>query len=269
MALNTNIVAHLTARGYSGGTYNEILRDALETATGGTGSVNDLWLQYLSSFSGGKADRLLQYIDTNFFYTGSLIDKMSNLVSDPIRTNEMTRSEELDNADWNKIRSSITANALTSPDGSTAADKLVEDTTMANSHLMEQLFSFTSGQATTFSVYAKKGERDRLRLRPGNTVTYPADTTFDLTAGTVDTILLGSAAIEDVGDGWYRCSITADAGATAATNVQAYLVDTLTNVLYNGDGTSGLYLWGAQLEEANSASSYIRTTTAAKTRFLI
>jgi len=33
-----------------------------------------------------------------------------------------------------------------------------------------------------------------------------------------------------------------------------------------GDGTSGIYIWGAQLEAASFASSYIPTTTASVTR---
>ena len=35
---------------------------------------------------------------------------------------------------------------------------------------------------------------------------------------------------------------------------------------FTGDGTSGVYLWGAQIEAGSFASTYILTTTTAVTR---
>jgi hypothetical protein len=40
----------------------------------------------------------------------------------------------------------------------------------------------------------------------------------------------------------------------------------LAAIPWTGDGTSGVYVWGAQLEEAFFASSYIQTTSAQVTR---
>jgi hypothetical protein len=39
------------------------------------------------------------------------------------------------------------------------------------------------------------------------------------------------------------------------------LINTGTTSNYTGDGTSGIYLWGAQLEEASTVGEYVKTTT--------
>jgi hypothetical protein len=98
-----------------------------------------------------------------------------------------------------------------------------------------------------------------------------AGTVFNLSTGAADgnsdVATPTSAGIESLGDGWYRCWIVVT--ATAASN--GFRVYPMTGAgaaayLYEGDGTSGLYIWGAQLEAASFPSSYIPTTTASATR---
>ena len=179
------------------------------------------------------------------------------------RTNLCLQSQTLDNASWTKTRSSITANSTTAPDSTSTADSFVEDATASNTHQMLQSISFTAGTEYTFSIYAKKNSREHLRLVfPSAAFSLTPFCTFDLNLGTMATPSDCTSAIESVGSGWYRCSITATADITSSGNIILRLGTSLTTVSYSGDGTSNLYLWGAQVEAYPSATAYIATTTA-------
>jgi hypothetical protein len=88
---------------------------------------------------------------------------------------------------------------------------------------------------------------------------------FDLSAGTVGTVVSGyTAAIEDVGNGWYRCSVS---GVTLSAG---YLIvgvaDADNSTTVTKSGTDGILVWGAQAETGSFGSSYIPTVGAAVTR---
>jgi hypothetical protein len=163
------------------------------------------------------------------------------------RYNLLTYTEQFDNAAWTKSNATVTANAVIAPDGTTTADKLVENAANAE-HLVFQ--SITSG-SNTISVYAKAAERSWLRMGDSS----GAKIWFDLANGT-----LGSAdrpaSIQPIGNGWYRCSYL----GSNFTNI-SFLVATGNNVnAYTGDGTSGIYIWGADLRPASQATGLIGPT---------
>jgi hypothetical protein len=170
--------------------------------------------------------------------------------------NLLLQSQTFDNASWTKSNSSITANAATAPDGTITADKEIPANGVAGTYIA-QGFSATSGTTYTYTVYAKASEFSELRLL-GESGAFGSNTTgvYNLSTG-VASVAAGSPTVSmtSVGNGWWRCVWTATATATTTGSVQQRINTT-------GDGTSGLFIWGAQLSVGPNALDYTPTTTA-------
>ena len=204
------------------------------------------------------------------FATGVLRRTDKGVLIEGARTNLCLRSQEFDNASWTKTRCSATANAITAPDGTLTADKLTEDTSN-NSHQALQTITVASGVMTA-TIYFKAAERTFAQVSMSDNATGTAQCVFNLSNGAMGTPSVNgswtsvSAAISTLANGWYRCSVAATRGAGTETVIIAGLATAIATTSYMGDGTSGVYLWGAQLEAASFPSSYIPTTTASATR---
>jgi hypothetical protein len=191
------------------------------------------------------------------------------LLVEETRTNLLLQSEDFGTT-WDATRASVSTNSIAAPNGTITADKLTEDNTASNSHFVAQSsISFVSGTIYTFSVYVKSAEKSQLRLAFlstafGTAVAYNFDlsavTATQQTSGTND-----SGSIVSIGDGWYRCRISAQTTASVSATVSIFLLSAGL-ALYTGDGTSGLYIWGAQVEVGSFLTSYIPTSGSTVTR---
>jgi hypothetical protein len=176
--------------------------------------------------------------------------------------NLLLRSQEFDNAIFQKNSSSVSANTTTAPDGTLTADTWTGDGTFST-HFLAQVVSTISGVAYTQSVFAKKGTNDFIQI-VGTTAIYDANSwaNFDLENGVVGTVgSSATATITDFGNGWYRCTMTATAITIASSN--GFLLWLITSATASRAQTNSLatsvHLWGAQLVEGSTALTYQKT----------
>ena len=190
-------------------------------------------------------------------------DQSLGLLIEEARTNLLLYSADFSDAAWTKAASSITSNTIVAPDGTISGDKLVENAT-TNFHYVVPALAITvsAGVSITVSVFAKQGERTGVGVFPYSSA---AGARFNLADGTVFGTDAGvTATITAVGNGWYRCSATIVAPATSATPWILTLLSGSTN--YTGDGYSGIYIWGAQLEVGLFSTTYIATVATTQQR---
>ena len=175
------------------------------------------------------------------------------------RVNLLERTEELDDVYWFKSGGVVvTPNAIAAPDGTMTADLGNKSTTSSFRGIarLGGLPELTSSEAT-FSVYMKAGTSSVSAITLGdNTAGLNRITIVVAWNSGVPTISGGTGIIQDVGNGWYRIIGTSTAivpGNTMQANMYPAGL---------GADVGTTYLWGAQLEQGSTATTYQRVTTA-------
>ena len=184
------------------------------------------------------------------------------LLLEPASTNLITYSEAFDNPYWTKSGSSVVS-GFTSPDGTNNAFKLVEDTS-GGAHFITTPITWAADN-NTFSIYAKSNGRNWIRLNTndstGNNLAW-----FNISNGTLGSKDAGiTTSITLIADGWYRCSMTKTLTSFAG-GATILIADADGSSTYTGNGTSGIYIFGAQLEQQSYPTSYIPTSGSTVTR---
>lgn len=184
------------------------------------------------------------------------------------RTNLANWSEAASSFYGGNLSGEMYDNAGIAPDGTHTAD-LVHQSTLSEHQSIYGAIGGISGNTTyTRSCYFKsRGARYVALMQYDGFSNH--GTTYDLQDGVVVTTE-GSAtgAIEDVGNGWFRCSQTFTTTAAAGSErIQIALPSGGNNTFaHTGDGWSGVLFWGWQLEQGAFPTSYIKTSGSTVTR---
>ena len=183
--------------------------------------------------------------------------------------NLLQYSEVLNQAIWTVNSISIDANNTTAPDGTLTAEKIrvISGQPVGSSHIQQVVNKAAGILQFSCSSYLKAAELNsgRLFVRDSISAANNANVQFNLNTGVISlaatangTFSSASATITNVGNGWYRCTLSF---TSSSDTVLQFRIGTADTTITTGNGTDGIFAWGAQLVEGTSARDYLRTET--------
>ena len=179
--------------------------------------------------------------------------------------NLLLQSQALATSPWATVNVTSTNNASTAPDSTSTATSLVPAATTGSNHYISQVFTTVLGTNYTFSFYFKANGYTSISLGADN----GGYANFDLSgvASTTFGAYWSNTSITSAGSGWYRCVATYSSASFVVGRIYVIVNATYPGAAapasYTGNGTSGVYAWGAQVEFGSIANTYIPTTTTA------
>ena len=183
---------------------------------------------------------------------GLKIAAMASAFCSTTRTNLLPNTEAIDNASWIKSDTTVTVDDALSPIGTMTADRLVENTANSTHYFYAQPL-IPSGTNITWSIYAKAAGRTVISLGYQTPEISSAACLYNLMTGVATMFGEGTGVMTDVGNGWYRCSLS---WLTRGSDPFLFSLMYDNVELYLGDGVSGVEYWGSQVEVMSSASPY-------------
>ena len=160
----------------------------------------------------------------------------------------------------------VSADTTAAPNGSITADTVTGTSSSLNLKYLYKNYATNTTGAYTASIYLKTNTQSIVLLRLNdNTGNNGARQLINLSTGalsgsvvTEGTATGASSTISDVGNGWYRCTVTCTFNS-AITSLQG------PSVYHDGYATStstnSYFAWGAQLEQASTVGDYVPTTS--------
>ncbi len=108
----------------------------------------------------------------------------------------------------------------------------------------------TTSAVYAMSIYVKPNGHNYIQFNCSGAISL-GYVNFDLSNGTVGTQSLWTGTIETLPNGWYRLRVVTNTISATTALVSVFAVpasNSASGVSFAGDGVSGFYMWGAQLE---------------------
>jgi hypothetical protein len=216
-------------------------------------------------------NRLIETVSANLprFDYDPVTGECKGLLIEESRTNLLTYSEDFSQGVWTKHNSSINSNVITAPDNTSNATKLIENTSNVQ-HMVYRNLTSAVNTTYTFSFFAKSAERQYvLASFSGGGLSGDCVVGVSLIDGSVTTTSNSpeNTSVTKLPNGWYRITLTKTTPSASAFQPRILISRTgSSSQTYQADGTSGVYIWGAQLEAGAFPTTYIPTIASTVTR---
>jgi hypothetical protein len=209
------------------------------------------------------------------------------------RTNTLLYSQVFDStnsgSNWVNTAAPIISNSTVSPAGDLTAYALYQDTSVSVQHAVFQNGPTLSATTNTaFSCYGKSVANTqstntsiiRLIVYDNANTSNNFSASFNVANGVITTNPKGgsgnliSAGMTSAGNGWYRCYVSGNTAGSINYQYRINIMNATNSSTYTGDGSSAVYIWGAQAESSSTVqsggvdipTSYIQTTSSQVTR---
>jgi len=206
---------------------------------------------------------------------GTALDPSTGLYGANIEgaaTNLVLRNTDNSNDYWVYTNGSCSGSAITAPDGTSTAYPYVEAASTTSHYVGSGSITVTSGTTYTYSGFFKPNGRNVVQFTPPSSqFSGTSYINFDATSISV-TASSGTSnhVMFPVGSGWFYIAFSIAATATGGDSTFRYGPQSSTTAgrvaAYAGDGTSGVCVWGGQLETGTVSTSPILTTGSTATR---
>ena len=198
------------------------------------------------------------YHPTTLAFRGWLRERFSR--------NYAAYSEDLSQANWVVTGATKKGGTTTAPDGEATAYEIREDASTGEHVLSENAVGTLADETVSVSAFVKRVSGSRNVAFRVTHITTTADyfeAVIDLdtlTATQTDTGGTGTYShihAEALPNDWYRVGVSGvPSTASGITAMHVYLIDG-TSYSYAGDGSSGLLVWGLQIENLAMVTHYI------------
>lgn len=238
------------------------------------------------SFLPNSSTSLGNFDTARFDYSPTNLGQLNGLLMEGQSTNYLTYSNTFTDASWEKgigaagdvvVTAPTPTTETLAPDGQQTATKITKPVGTGYGFIRKQLATGTTAGVRTASIWVKQPSTGAARyfgIRATGDGFAPAvgdqHATFDIQTGTVvsnsGTAQYTNVSITSYRNGWYRIRATSGSMTGTGVSYASFSIVRSSDGAESNTESGSLYIWGAQYEVGNSATSYSPTGASGVTR---